>query len=57
MISLAKTYLLGQARKRTSNSKVNQIIHSVSTMKNGSVTSGTSSSSILVPLAVVLNTL
>ena len=57
MTSLAKIYLLGHARNLTRSSKVNQMIASVSTIKNGSVTSGTSSSSILVPLAVVLNTL
>ena len=55
--SLAKIYLLGHARNLTRSSKVNQIMASVSTIKNGSVTSGTSSSSTLVPLAVVLNTL
>lgn len=56
MMSLANTYLLGHERKRTNSSKVNQMMQSVSTMKKGSVTSGTSSSSIFVPLAVVLNT-
>ena len=56
MMSLANTYLLGHERKRTNNSNVNQMMQSVSTMKKGSVTSGTSSSSIFVPLAVVLNT-
>lgn len=55
--SLKKLNLFGQAKNRTINSKVNQIIQSVSIKKNGSVMSGTSSSSILVPLVVVLKTL
>lgn len=40
----------------TLNSNVNHIMHIVSIRKNGSVISGTSSSSIFVPLVVVLNT-
>lgn len=55
--SLKKLNLFGQAKNRTINSNVNQMIHSVSMRKNGSVMSGTSSSSILVPLVVVLKTL
>lgn len=55
--SRKKFILLGHARKRTDNSNVNQIIQIVSIRKNGSVMSGTSSSSILVPFVVVLNTL
>lgn len=55
--SLKKLNLLGQAKNRTINSNVNQIIHSVSIKKKGSVMSGTSSSSILVPFVVVLKTL
>merc|ERR1719438_515216 len=55
IMSLLNSILLGRARNLTNNSNVNQIIHNVSTIKNGSVTSGTSSSSTLVPLAVVLN--
>lgn len=55
--SRKKFSLFGHARKRTDNSNVNQIIQIVSIRKNGSVMSGTSSSSILVPLVVVLNTL
>ena len=39
------------------SSNVNQIMQRVSTMKKGSVTSGTSSSTTFVPLAVVLNSL
>lgn len=56
MTSRKKCNLLGHARKRTDNSNVNQMMHIVSMRKNGSVMSGTSSSSILVPLVVVLNT-
>lgn len=55
--SRKKLSLFGQARKRTDNSNVNQMIHIVSIRKNGSVISGTSSSSIFVPFVVVLNTL
>lgn len=55
--SRQKLNLLGQARNRTDNSNVNQMIHIVSIRKKGSVMSGTSSSSILVPLVVVLKTL
>lgn len=55
--SLKKCNLLGQARKRTDSSNVNHTMHMVSIKKNGSVMSGTSSSSIFVPLVVVLNTL
>lgn len=55
--SLKKLNLFGQARNRTINSNVNQIIQSVSMRKNGSVISGTSSSSIFVPFVVVLKTL
>lgn len=55
--SLKKCSLLGQARKRTDSSNVNHTMHMVSIRKNGSVISGTSSSSIFVPLVVVLNTL
>lgn len=40
----------------TLNSNVNHTIHIVSIRKKGSVISGTSSSSIFVPLVVVLNT-
>lgn len=57
MTSLKKLNLLGHARNRTINSNVNHMIQSVSIKKNGSVMSGTSSSSILVPLVVVLKTL
>lgn len=55
--SLKKLNLFGHAKKRTMSSKVNHIMQSVSIKKNGSVISGTSSSSILVPLVVVLKTL
>lgn len=55
--SLKKCNLLGQARKRTDSSNVNHTIQIVSIRKNGSVMSGTSSSSIFVPFVVVLNTL
>merc|ERR1719348_419229 len=57
IMSLLNSILLGQAKNLTRSSNVNQMIHNVSTMKNGSVTSGTSSSSTLVPLAVVLKIL
>lgn len=57
MTSRKKLSLFGQARKRTESSNVNHIIHMVSIKKKGSVISGTSSSSIFVPLVVVLNTL
>lgn len=57
MTSLKKLNLFGHAKNRTINSNVNQMMQSVSIRKNGSVMSGTSSSSILVPLVVVLNTL
>lgn len=40
----------------TLSSNVNHIIQIVSMRKNGSVISGTSSSSIFVPFVVVLNT-
>lgn len=55
--SRKKLNLFGQARKRTVNSNVNQMIQIVSIRKNGSVMSGTSSSSIFVPFVVVLKTL
>ena len=55
--SRKKFSLFGQARKRTDNSNVNQMIQIVSIRKNGSVMSGTSSSSIFVPFVVVLKTL
>lgn len=57
MTSRKKFSLLGQARKRTRSSNENHTMHMVSIRKNGSVISGTSSSSIFVPLVVVLNTL
>ena len=41
MISLLNSILLGHARNLTNSSNVNQMIHNVSTMKKGSVTSGT----------------
>ena len=41
IMSLLNSILLGHARNLTNNSNVNQIIHNVSTIKNGSVTSGT----------------
>ena len=41
IMSLLNSILLGQARNLTRSSNVNQIIHNVSTMKKGSVTSGT----------------
>lgn len=55
--SLKKLNLFGHAKNRTISSNVNQMIQSVSIKKKGSVISGTSSSSILVPLVVVLKTL
>jgi len=55
--SRKKFSLFGQARNLTDSSNVNQMMQMVSMRKNGSVMSGTSSSSILVPLWVVLNTL
>lgn len=55
--SRKKFSLFGQARNLTDSSNVNQMMQMVSMRKNGSVTSGTSSSSILVPFRVVLNTL
>lgn len=57
MTSLKKLNLFGHAKNRTINSKVNHMIQSVSIRKNGSVISGTSSSSIFVPFVVVLKTL
>lgn len=57
MTSRKKLNLFGHAKNRTINSNVNQMIHNVSMRKNGSVMSGTSSSSILVPFVVVLKTL
>lgn len=41
MMSLLNSILLGHARNLTKSSNVNQMMHNVSTMKNGSVTSGT----------------
>lgn len=57
MTSLKKLNLFGHAKNRTISSNVNQMMQRVSIRKKGSVMSGTSSSSILVPLVVVLNTL
>ena len=41
IMSLLNSILLGQARNLTRSSNVNQMMHNVSTIKNGSVTSGT----------------
>ena len=52
--SRKKFNLFGQARNLIDNSHVNQMMHTVSIKKNGSVMSGTSSSSIIVLFVVVL---
>ena len=56
-MSLKKLILLGQEMSRTANSKVNHTMQIVSVKKNGSVKSGTSSTSIRVRLDVALNNL
>ncbi len=57
MTSRKKFSLFGQAKNLIDSSQVNQIMHTVSIKKNGSVMSGTSSSSIIVLFVVVLYTL
>lgn len=52
--SRKKFNLFGHAKNLIDNSHVNQTIQTVSIKKNGSVMSGTSSSSIIVLLVVVL---